>query len=69
MLDNRGAEAVAAAADTGEARSMALSLMSRALGHLDSDSTIPSIIGAHLQSAIDMLWNSSSIDQPSTRLH
>jgi hypothetical protein len=60
VLDNRGAERVAAAADTGEARSMALSLMSQALDYLDSDSNIPSIIGAHLQSAIDMLWSSSS---------
>lgn len=71
MLENLGAEGAAAAAPevTGDALSMALTLMSSALEHLDSDSNIPSIIGAHLQSAIDALWISSSIDRSSIHLH
>lgn len=71
MLEKLGAEGAAAATaeESGDARSMALTLMSRALGHLDSDTKIPSIIGAHLQSAIDALWISSSSDRSSIHLH
>jgi hypothetical protein len=43
--------------------------MSRALGHLDSDSSIPTIIGAQLQSAIDALWICSSNEKSSLNLH
>jgi hypothetical protein len=71
MLGNYSAEGAFAsvAEETGDARTMALTLMSRALGHLDSDSNIPLIIGAHLQSAIDALWISSSTDRSSLHLH
>lgn len=71
MLGNYSAEgALADAAEgTGDARAMALALMSRALGHLDSDTNIPLIIGTHLQSAIDALWISSSTDRSSIHLH
>lgn len=71
MARNIGADEVEPAAGHGpqDARSAALSLMSRALAHLDSDSQIPSIIGAHLQSAIDVLWISSPADPASHHLH
>lgn len=70
MVGNHGAkDAAAVAADEDDARAIALSLMSRALGHLDSDSKIPSIIGAQLQSAIDALWTSTSSDQASNHVH
>lgn len=58
---SRGAEAV-------DARSAALQLMTEALARLDSDSGIPAVIGAHLQSAIDALWWSGSGNQRSIRL-
>jgi hypothetical protein len=64
-----GSAQAAAATDMTDARSMALNLMSRALGHLDSDSNIPPIIGAQLQTAIDALWTSVATDRPSTDLH
>lgn len=57
------------AAGEGDARSAALLLMSEALSRLDSDDNIPAVIGAHLQSAIDALWVSSSADQHSIHLH
>lgn len=60
---------VSAAADAGDARSAALILMSEALARLDSDSNIPAVIGAYLQSAIDALWTSASSDQHSIHLH
>ena len=63
-----GAQALAGT-DVVDARSIALNLMSKALGHLDSDAKIPPIIGAQLQTAIDALWTSLSTDQPSTDLH
>lgn len=56
-------------ANYGGARSAALLLMSEALMRLDSDSEIPAVIGAHLQSAIDALWMSASEDQCSIHLH
>lgn len=59
----------ATATDAADARSAALQLMSNALGHLDSDASIPPIIGAQLQMAIDALWTSVCTDQPSTDLH
>lgn len=63
----RGANALAAD-EAGDARGIALTLMCRALGHLDSDAKIPSIIGAQLQSAIDALWIAASSDRSSTHL-
>ena len=60
---------VAGAMTAADARSKALALMSEALGHLDSDCSIPAIIGAQLQTAIDALWTSVSVDQASTNLH
>ena len=46
-----------AAADDSiiDARGFALAHMTKALHHLDSDATIPPIIGAHLQMAVDAL--------------
>lgn len=52
-----------------DGRSVALALMSRALAHLDSDGTIPPIIGAQLQTAIDALWTCASTGQSSIQLH
>jgi hypothetical protein len=52
-----------------DARTAALAHMSKALAHLDSDASIPSIIGAHLQGAIDALWKSSSKDPTSLNMH
>lgn len=71
MLGNIGADSLDAGAVDGaaDARSMALALMSKALGHLDSDSNIPPFIGAHLQSAIDELWASASDNHSSVHLH
>jgi hypothetical protein len=43
--------------------------MSNALAQLDSDASIPAVIGAHLQSAIDLLWVSASGSHGSTQLH
>jgi hypothetical protein len=63
--DSRGA---AEAADR-DARSVALLLMSQALAQLDSDSRIPALIGAYLQSAIDALWINGSDDPRSIHLH
>ena len=46
----------AAADDSAvDARGLALAYMTKALHHLDSDATIPPIIGAHLQMAVDAL--------------
>lgn len=56
-------------ADGSDARSAALRLMSNALAQLDSDASIPAVIGAHLQSAIDLLWASASGSHGSTQLH
>jgi hypothetical protein len=58
-----------AAADKSDARSAALFLMSEALARLDSDSSIPAVIGAHLQTAIDALWVSGSAGTHSIHLH
>jgi hypothetical protein len=71
MLGNFGADGAdgVGAAKAGNARSIALVLMSKALGHLDSDRDIPPIVGAHLQSAIDALWTSVSQDPHSINLH
>jgi hypothetical protein len=71
MLGDFGADGARAGlgADEEDARSLALHLMSQALAHLDSDSKIPAVIGAHLQSAIDALWTSASGDQHSIHLH
>ena len=60
---------VAAAGVGVEARMAALALMTQALEQLDSDTNIPSIIAAQLQSAIDMLWANSSSERMSTNLH
>jgi hypothetical protein len=43
------------AVDSGDARLTALALMGQALVHIDGDDTIPAIVGAHLQTAIDSL--------------
>lgn len=64
----KGATAVAAD-EASDARAMALALMSKALGHLDSDAKIPSVIGAQLQSAIDALWICASNNPCSSNLH
>ena len=70
MLGNFGAEGSAGvSAGTGDARAAALRLMTEALARLDSDSKVPAMIGAHLQSAIDALWAVSSPDERSTRFH
>lgn len=58
-----------AAAESDDARSAALQLMSEALARLDGDSSIPAIIAAHLQSAIDALWTSGADGPPSSQLH
>jgi hypothetical protein len=60
---------ISAAAESGDARSAALLLMSEALARLDSDDKIPAVIGAHLQSAIDALWTSAAGGQHSVHLH
>jgi hypothetical protein len=64
-----GAAGVAASADTSDARTAALHLMSEALARLDGDSSIPAVIGAQLQSAIDALWTSGSSGHHSNHLH
>lgn len=71
MLEEFGARSAATGApeDDGNARSAALLLMSEALAFLDSDSSIPAVIGAHLQTALDALWASASEGQASTHLH
>ena len=71
MLGKFGADSanLSDAADAGDTRSTALLLMSEALARLDSDSNIPAVIGAHLQSAIVALWTSNSGDQASIHLH
>lgn len=57
------------AGEAADPRTVALGLMSKALDHLDSDGTIPPVIGAHLQSAIDALWVSVSNSPASINLH
>lgn len=71
MLGKFGGDGVQAVTttDAADARSMALNLMSKALGHLDSDCNIPPVIGAQLQMAIDTLWTSVSTSQSSVNLH
>lgn len=71
MLGKFGEEdaSISAMAEAGDARSTALLLMSEALARLDSDSKIPAVIGAYLQSAIDALWVSASGDEHSIHLH
>lgn len=71
MLGNFGANSaiVNSATEESDARSAALLLMSEALARLDSDHNIPSIIGAHLQTAIDALWTSASAGPHSNNLH
>lgn len=71
MLGNCDAKGAARGAreEARDTRWTALALMSRALGHLDSDSSIPTIIGAQLQSAIDALWICSSNEKSSLNLH
>jgi hypothetical protein len=71
MLEKTGAQDVRLkdAEGEGNPRSAALLLMSEALARLDSDQTIPAVIGAHLQSAIDALWTSGSGGQHSIHLH
>ena len=64
-----GDAGIGVAAETTDTRSAALLLMSEALARLDSDSNIPAVIGAHLQTAIDALWTSASGDERSTHLH
>lgn len=64
--DRAAAEGVA---EMQDARSMALFLMSEALARLDSDSNIPPVVGAQLQSAIDALWTSGAAGHHSIRLH
>jgi hypothetical protein len=46
------------------ARLAALTLMGQALTQIDSDSTIPAIVGARLQAAIDTLERCSPSDLP-----
>lgn len=62
-------DADSAAAEVADVRTAALLLMSEALACLDSDSKIPAIIGAHLQTAIDALWASASAGSHSNHLH
>ena len=71
MLQKFGAEAadISASAEAGDARSAALMLMLEALTRLDSDSKIPAMIGAQLQTAIDALWTSGSGGAQSIHLH
>lgn len=45
----------AGAIESGDALIDALALMTQALARIDSDSAIPAIVGAHLQTAIDSL--------------
>lgn len=61
--------ALGLSADSNDTRLAALHLMSEALARLDSDSKIPAVIGAQLQSAIDALWSSASDGQHSIHLH
>ena len=44
----------ASAVESGDALIDALALMTQALARLDSDSAIPAIVGAHLQTAIEL---------------
>jgi hypothetical protein len=44
----------------GCARSAALACMTKALIHLDGDMSIPPLVAAQLQLAIDRLWNSEN---------
>ena len=71
MLGKFGVEDVRVWPAPGEedARSIALLLMLEALAQLDSDSKIPVVIGAHLQTAIDALWTNACGDQHSVQLH
>ena len=71
MLGKFGADSACTgpAGAAADARTTALALMSKALGHLDSDSNIPLFIGAHLQSAIDALWASACDDRSSVNFH
>lgn len=71
MLRKIGAGSVeeADATEAADGRTMALDLMSRALAHLDGDGTIPPIVGARLQTAIDALWICGSTNQSSIHLH
>ena len=48
-----------------DARVVALNHMQMALQHLDSDETIPAIVGAHLQLAIDAFIEVTSGTRPS----
>ncbi|HYC94596.1 MAG TPA: hypothetical protein VEB39_02735 [Sphingomicrobium sp.] len=65
MVGNHGAGSAKEVAEdeASDARAAALSLMSKALEHLDSDTNMPAIIGARLQSAIDALWIYTSSDR------
>jgi len=67
MLGRFGADPEAG--NSPDTRLAALDLMSKALARLDSDGTIPAIIGAHLQSAIDALWTSASQGSHSIQHH
>jgi hypothetical protein len=62
MLGKSGADRSCAIGEgpAGDARAAALALMSEALDVLDSDRTIPPIIGAQLQMAVDTLSASLS---------
>lgn len=52
-----------------DTRSAATQLMAHALAMIDADSTISGVVGAHLQLAIDSLWQDASRDPESLDLH
>lgn len=61
--------AIHAECKEADTQSTAVRLMLRALELIDSDPTISSVVGAHLQMAIDSLWRNVSADPASVELH
>ena len=59
----------AGAVESVDARLTALALMGQALAQIDSDSSIPAIVGARLQTAIDALERCCPNYQPPINLH
>jgi hypothetical protein len=59
----------AATVEFVDVRFTALALMGQALAQIDSDNTIPAIVGARLQTAIDALERCCPNDQRPINLH
>ena len=69
MRMNLDCDAATGAHCTDDHKQEALSCMLRALDRLDSDPTVPAIIGAQLQYAIDLFCAEYSIEQPQPNFH